>query len=280
MNSPLSMPAYGTYIYSDPLFQRTLVNVIRSSQDIFGPDLAAETSSHDGLSWQGLPVVFDEVFTGMYRLGSFASSSLLNVHPDISVHAKLLTGGLVPLCTTIASDSIYEAFLGDEKSDALLHGHSYTAHAVGCEVACTSVRWMLDMDRRGSWDLYRDDWAGRTSNSETSTSSALPERGPAGVKIWSVWGRNFVSQISQARQVESIVAVGTVLAISLKDDNAGYASTAANGLQKLLLDSQMERGVKVHSRVLGNVLYLMTSLTTEVQTVKLIEERLVESLFS
>jgi bifunctional dethiobiotin synthetase / adenosylmethionine---8-amino-7-oxononanoate aminotransferase len=215
----------------------------------------------------------------MYRLGSFASSSLLNIHPDITVHAKLLTGGLVPLCTTTTSDSIYEAFLGDEKSDALLHGHSYTAHAVGCEVARTSVQWMLDMDRRGDWDQYKDDWVGRSSTSEISASSGLTEICPADVKIWSVWGRNFVSQISQARQVESVVAVGTVLAISLKDDNAGYTSTAANGLQKLLLEREAEQDANVHSRVLGNVLYLMTSLTTEAQTVKLIEERLVKSLF-
>ncbi len=226
-------------------------------------------------------MISDEVFTGLYRLGSFTSSSLLNVHPDISVHAKLLTGGLVPLCTTIASDSIYEAFLGNEKSDALLHGHSYTAHAVGCEVARTSVQWMLDMDKRGHWEKYKEDWTGRPPNSEISAHAALTEKRPASAKIWSVWGRDFISQISQAKPVESVVALGSVLAISLTDaDNAGYSSTAANGLQKVLLETDGALGANIHSRVLGNVLYLMTSLTCEAQTVGLIEERLVKALLS
>ena len=146
------------------------------------------------------------------RLGCFTPASLLNVHPDISIHAKLLTGGLVPLCATIASDSIYEAFLSSEKSDALLHGHSYTAHAVGCEVARTSVQAMLDMNERGDWETFKNDWADQTQST----------------KIWSTWSKDFISRISQARDVESVIALGSVLAISLHDGQpTGYTSTAA-----------------------------------------------------
>lgn len=225
-------------------------------------------------------MIFDEVFTGIYRLGSFTSSSLLNVHPDIIVNAKLLTGGLLPLCTTTASDSVYGAFLGDEKSDALLHGHSYTAHAVGCEVACHSIKSMLDMDRCGGWDKYKKDWVGQQqTTSGVPISLAFTGERSIDTKIWSMWGKDFVSRISQAKQVESVVTIGTVLAISLKDaDNAGYTSTAANGLHNLLLGADGEMGSNVHSRVLGNVLYLMASLSCEPQTLKWIEGRLTKAL--
>ena len=107
-----------------------LVDVVRQSSHIFGSSSSSADTS-DPHAWSGLPVVFDEVFTGLYRLGRFSPASFLQTNPDISCHAKLLTGGLVPLCTTLASDSIYNAFLSSEKRDALLHGHSYTAHAVG-----------------------------------------------------------------------------------------------------------------------------------------------------
>jgi dethiobiotin synthetase/adenosylmethionine--8-amino-7-oxononanoate aminotransferase len=56
----------------------------------------------------------------------------------------------------------------------------------------------------------------------------------------------------------------------------GYASTAANGLQKKLLGSQM--GWNVHSRVLGNVLYLMASQTSDRKTLGAIEELLSRAL--
>ena len=36
--------------------------------------------------------MFDEVFTGLWRLGAVSAASLLGVQPDIGCYAKLLTG--------------------------------------------------------------------------------------------------------------------------------------------------------------------------------------------
>jgi dethiobiotin synthetase/adenosylmethionine--8-amino-7-oxononanoate aminotransferase len=199
------------------------------------------------------------------------------VHPDISVHAKLLTGGLLPLCTTVASESIFEAFLGEEKSEALLHGHSYTAHAVGCHVAVTSLETMRGMEERGVWDGYKRDWASapRPSVGAKDPATSSRKEGCANARLWSVWSRRFVEDVSCADNVESVIALASVLAISLRDsENAGYTSTAASGLQKVLLEGRVEEEFNVHSRVLGNVLYLMTSLTSENETVRGIESRL------
>lgn len=168
------------------------------------------------LAWRGIPVIFDEVFTGLYRLGRFSSSSFLGVHPDISVHAKLLTGGLLPLCTTLASESIYEAFLSNDKSDALLHGHSYTAHAVGCAIANYSLNAMMDMDKKGSWNDYKDNWSTPTSlMPQTATRPAAAAT--VASETWSMWSKDFVTDISNESNVESVFALGSVLAISLKD---------------------------------------------------------------
>jgi adenosylmethionine-8-amino-7-oxononanoate aminotransferase len=46
---------------------------------------------------------------------------------------------MIPLAATLATPEVFTAFEGDSKLDALLHGHSYTAHAVGCQVATTSL---------------------------------------------------------------------------------------------------------------------------------------------
>ncbi|KAL4781327.1 pyridoxal phosphate-dependent transferase [Aspergillus varians] len=197
----------GGMLFCDPLFQRCLADVVRGNPQLFnranpGPVEKAQIE----LSWSGLPVVFDEVFTGLYRLGRKSSASFLGVNPDIAVNAKLLTGGLVPLCTTLASDEIFNAFTSPEKRDALLHGHSYTAHAVGCQVAVDSLRTMNTMEDNGSWNEFKADW----KQSQVNDGSRPGE-------VWSVWSHGLVHDLSRAESVDGIFAIGTVLSISLKD---------------------------------------------------------------
>ena len=40
------------------------------------------------------------------------------------------------------SSEVFDAFLGSERSDALLHGHSYTANPLTCAAALEAVRQM------------------------------------------------------------------------------------------------------------------------------------------
>lgn len=187
---------------SDPLFQRCLVDVVRANPTLFAPEQKqqAQLSSN----WSGLPVILDEVFTGLYRLGRRTAAAFLGVDADVAVNAKLLTGGLVPLCTTTASQAIFEAFSSPEKSDALLHGHSYTAHAVGCQVAVDTLRTMDAMEQDGFWGAYQARWQGQD--------------------VWSLWAPELVRTLSGMDSVEGIFALGTVLSISLRDVGGGGMS--------------------------------------------------------
>lgn len=45
----------------------------------------------------------------------------------------LFAGGTVPMAVTLASEAVFTCFLGDTKAEALLHGHSYTAHPIGMQ---------------------------------------------------------------------------------------------------------------------------------------------------
>lgn len=83
---------------------------------------------------RGIPVIADEVFSGLWRLGVPSAAAAVGITPDVACYAKLLTAGSVPLAVTLASDDVFHAFDGDSKAQALLHGHSYTAHPVGCQV--------------------------------------------------------------------------------------------------------------------------------------------------
>lgn len=55
------------------------------------------------------------------------------------------------MSVTLASDAVFKSFLGENKVDALLHGHSYTAHAVGCGVANKTLEILEKMEKGQDW---------------------------------------------------------------------------------------------------------------------------------
>ncbi|KAF8428867.1 PLP-dependent transferase [Boletus edulis BED1] len=254
---PIVMGA-GGMIFVDPLFQRVLVDAVRDKSLFENP----------------LPVVFDEVFVGLYRLGMKSFGPLLGVNPDIAVYAKILTGGVLPLSVTLASERVFQAFNSPSKVDALLHGHSYTAHAVGCQVANTTLDMIEMLSQQDPWRLAREKW----SCGARRESAA----------VWSFWDPGFVRSVSRLAVVHEAMTLGTVLVIKFKDDGAGYASHTAQNLLRSIESPVCESGALsaapggapfgIHYRTLGNVAYFMTSLNTSLQTIEEIENRLWKTL--
>ncbi|CAN0258670.1 unnamed protein product, partial [Ectocarpus sp. 4 AP-2014] len=214
---PLVMGA-GGMVFVDPLFQRVLVQECRA---------------------RGLPVIFDEVFCGLWRLGVESSRELLGEDPDVSCYAKLLTGGLVPMAATVATERVFDAFSG-AKADCLLHGHSYTAHPVGCAAAVE----FLSQARHS-----------RYLNEETGCS-VYPGTGG---RMSDSWDEKAVRALSRLPTVDRAFALGSVLAIEMKAANRGYDSHGAAEVVQRLHESG------VYARVLGNVAYVMVSPTTPVE---------------
>jgi dethiobiotin synthetase/adenosylmethionine--8-amino-7-oxononanoate aminotransferase len=195
---PLVLGA-GGMIFVDPLFQRVLVDVVRAR------GTASSSGADTPGAWSGLPVIYDEVFVGLYRLGMQSTIPLLGAAPDISVHAKILTGGLVPLAVTLASDSIFRAFYSTEKAEALLHGHSYTAHPLGCEVANETLRLIEKETQSETWLAAQARWQAPGTPST----------------VWSFWDPEFVQAVSRMDTVAEAMTLGTVLSIKVKDSDAG-----------------------------------------------------------
>jgi len=200
---PLVMGA-GGMIFVDPLFQRTLVDVVRSRY------LPAKPSTEGGES--GIPVVFDEVFVGTYRLGHQTTSTVLGIHPDIAVYAKMLSGGLVPLAATLSREDIFETFVGERKDQALLHGHSYTAYPVACEVANETLKQIGKLTESERWKDARKKWTGEV---------ASEDRAKAAGRVWSFWDPDFVDELSRLESVKAVMTLGCVLAIKIDDGGRG-----------------------------------------------------------
>ncbi|KAF8701366.1 hypothetical protein HU200_033697 [Digitaria exilis] len=168
----------GGMLMIDPLFQRILVSECRSRK---------------------IPVIFDEVFTGFWRLGVESASELLGCLPDIACYAKLMTGGIVPLAATLATEEVFESFRSDSKLTALLHGHSYTAHAMGCAAALKAIQWYQDPSTNLNLDTNH-------------------------MKLKELWDGTLVNQLSSLPNVKRVISIGTLCAIELKAEgsDAGY----------------------------------------------------------
>ncbi|MHC4607565.1 MAG: adenosylmethionine--8-amino-7-oxononanoate transaminase [Planctomycetota bacterium] len=90
----------------------------------------------------GVLLICDEVATGFGRTGGrlFACQHE-GITPDIMAVAKGITGGYLPLAATLATERIYEAFLGaPEEKKTFFHGHTYTGNPLGCAAALACLR--------------------------------------------------------------------------------------------------------------------------------------------
>jgi adenosylmethionine-8-amino-7-oxononanoate aminotransferase len=85
-------------------------------------------------------LIADEVMTGFGRTGRMFAMDHEAVIPDMVVLAKGLSGGYLPLATTLVSEKLFSAFDGSvAEGKALAYGHSYTGNALACAAAKASL---------------------------------------------------------------------------------------------------------------------------------------------
>jgi adenosylmethionine-8-amino-7-oxononanoate aminotransferase len=88
----------------------------------------------------GVLLICDEVATGFGRTGKMLACEHEGVAPDLLCLAKGLTGGYLPLAATLATERIYDGFLGaPEEYRTFFHGHTYTGNPLACAAALSSL---------------------------------------------------------------------------------------------------------------------------------------------
>lgn len=88
------------------------------------------------------------------------------------------------MSATLASESVYEAFQGESKLQALLHGHSYSGHVAGASAGVAALRIFADPELN-------------------------PAQRPGGGQLQELWPSELVHRISHLPAVDSVVALGT-----------------------------------------------------------------------
>jgi len=85
-------------------------------------------------------LIADEVATGFGRTGRMFACGHDGVAPDIMCLGKGITGGYLALAATLATEEIFEGFLGDHvERKTLFHGHTYAGNPLACAAGIASL---------------------------------------------------------------------------------------------------------------------------------------------
>jgi adenosylmethionine---8-amino-7-oxononanoate aminotransferase len=84
----------------------------------------------------GALIIADEVATGFGRTGRMFAVEHADLSPDLMCLGKGITGGYLPLAATLATEEVFEAFLGEpDEFRAFYYGHTYTGNPLAAAVA-------------------------------------------------------------------------------------------------------------------------------------------------
>ncbi len=172
----------------------------------------------------GVHLIADEVLTGFGRTGPLFACERADVTPDLLCMSKGLSGGMLPLGATAASEAIYDAFRSEDRAKTFFHGHSYTANPIACAAALASL------------ELFDED-------SEDHR-----------IRIEVAQARELLS-LRGARGVRAVRQLGTVAAVEL-DAAPGYLSGVGRELAAFAIAND------VLLRPLGNVAYCLPPYCT------------------
>jgi beta-alanine--pyruvate transaminase len=88
----------------------------------------------------GILLIFDEVITGLGRVGAAFAAERLGVRPDMITMAKGMTNGSVPMGGIAVDRRIYDTLL--ERADTpieLFHGYTYSGHPLACAAGIATL---------------------------------------------------------------------------------------------------------------------------------------------
>jgi adenosylmethionine-8-amino-7-oxononanoate aminotransferase len=170
---------------------------------------------------ENILTIADEVMTGFGRTGKLFASDYLQNKADLMCFSKGLTGGTMPLGITSCTQEIYDAFLSDDKSKTLFHGHSFTANPVACASANASFDLLMKPETIKNIERISDKH------------------------------HQFKLIIANHPKLKDVRQCGTILALEWQTDGTSYF----NSLRDVLYHFFLEKGIIL--RPLGNILYIM-----------------------
>jgi adenosylmethionine-8-amino-7-oxononanoate aminotransferase len=166
-------------------------------------------------------LIADEVLTGFGRTGKMFACNVAGIVPDVMCLSKGITGGFLPMGATVCSDRVEGPFRSKNRLHTFYHGHSYTGNALACAAANASLQ------------IFEDE--------------QVFDR----IEVIAEVNAERLEEFRGHPKVGDVRQIGTMGAIELRANDAGYLSSMRTKLYRYFID----RGVLL--RPLGNVVYVL-----------------------
>jgi adenosylmethionine-8-amino-7-oxononanoate aminotransferase len=187
-------------------------------------------------------LIADEVLTGFGRTGKMFACDLAVVTPDLMCVSKGITGGFMTMGVTFCTGPVASAFHSENRLHTFYHGHSYTGNALSCAAANANLQ------------IFDDE--------------PVFDRISA---IARIHGER-LAQLRKFNQVGETRQIGSIGALELRADDAGYLSAMRPKLYNFFL----ERGVLL--RPLGNVVYVLPPYVIEPEDLHRVYDVIAEAI--
>ena len=110
-----------------------LVEPIQGEAGVFVPDEGYIKAAFDLCKERNILFIADEIQTGLARTGKMLACDHENVHPDILVLGKALSGGVYPISAVLADDEIMLCIKPGE------HGSTYGGNPIAAKVGIAAL---------------------------------------------------------------------------------------------------------------------------------------------
>lgn len=121
-------------ILSDKNVAGFLVEPIQGEAGVIVPDAGYLSKAKQLCEKANVLFIADEIQTGLCRTGKLLACDHENVHPDILILGKALSGGMMPISSVLADDEIMLTIKPSE------HGSTFGGNPLACKVAMTALQ--------------------------------------------------------------------------------------------------------------------------------------------
>ena len=115
-----------------------LVEPVQGEAGVIIPDDGYLASAFALCRKKNVLFIADEIQSGLGRTGKMLACDYENVHPDILILGKALSGGLLPVSAVLANDEIMLCIKPGE------HGSTYGGNPLAAKVAITALKVLID----------------------------------------------------------------------------------------------------------------------------------------
>jgi len=175
----------------DPNVAGFLVEPIQGEAGVYVPDDGYLKKAYDLCREKDVLFIADEIQSGLARTGKMLACEHENVHPDILVLGKALSGGLYPISAVLANDEIMLCIKPGE------HGSTYGGNPVASRVGIVALEVIkkekLAENAEELGKIFRDELKKIEADSEMVEQvrgkgllNAMVIKPKAGKKAWDV----------------------------------------------------------------------------------------------